>query len=76
MKGAAPFCFRRALLYSYFEKDLLIYFLSTSNNLLKHYISVEVLLMKAYAQGTVWKELLIAPFLDHFWATTLGKPQW
>ena len=48
-------------------------FVSTCNNLLKHYISAEFLLMENYVQGVLRKELHIAPFMKHFKAATLAK---
>ena len=48
-------------------------FVSTSNNLLKHCISNEFLLMEGYVQGALRKELHIAPFVERFKTTTLGK---
>ena len=37
-------------------------FASTWNNLLKHCISIDFLLMEGYVQGALQKELHIAPF--------------
>ena len=48
-------------------------FASTCNNLLKHWISSKFLLTEGYVQGALRKELYIAPFLERFKTTTLGK---
>ena len=41
--------------------------------ILKHCISAESFLMEGYVQGAIQKELIIAPFVERFKATTLGK---
>ena len=65
--------FRRALQNNYFGKVLLINFVSTtSNNLLKHCISNEFLLMEDFVQGPLRKELHIASLVERFKTTTLG----
>ena len=46
---------------------------STWNNLLKHWISSEFLLMEGYVQGALRNELHIAPPLECFKAATLGR---
>ena len=48
-------------------------FFSTWNNLLKHWISAEFLLVKGYVQGALRKEMRIAPFVERFKTATLGK---
>ena len=48
-------------------------FASTWNNLLKHYISAEFLLIEGIVPGSLRKELLIAPFVDHLETATFGK---
>ena len=48
-------------------------FPSTWNKLFKHCISVDFLLMEVYVQGALRKELRIAPFVERFKATTLGR---
>ena len=50
-------------------------FASTWNNLLKHYISAEFLLMEGYVHGALRKELLTGGFVDRFKRATLGKSQ-
>ena len=32
--------------------------------------------MEGYVQGALPKELLVAPFVEHFKAATLGKSSW
>ena len=32
--------------------------------------------MEGYLQGPLWKELLVAPFVEHFKTATLGKSYW
>ena len=65
--------FHRALKSNYFGNVLLKNFASTWNNLLKHCISNEFLLMEGYVQAALRKELRIAPFVERFKTTTLGK---
>ena len=48
-------------------------FASSWNNLLKHCISADFLLMESYLQGALRKELRIAPFVDRFKTVTLGR---
>ena len=48
-------------------------FASTWNNLLKHCISAEFRLMEGHVQGTLRKELYIAPLVKCFKTATLGK---
>ena len=48
-------------------------FASTWNNLLKHCISADFLLMESYVQCALRKELRIAPFVECFKTATLGK---
>ena len=59
-KGAAHCYFYRALSNRFFGKSLLIHFVIICNNLLKHIISVEYLLMEDDVQSAVQKELFIA----------------
>ena len=46
---------------------------STLNNLLKHYISVEFLLMEGYVQSALGKELRNNAFVERFKTVTLGS---
>ena len=48
-------------------------FASTWNNLRKHWIPAEFLLMEGYVQGALRKELRIAPFVERFKIATLGR---
>ena len=48
-------------------------FASTWSNLLKHCIFVKFLLTEVYVQGALRKELFIAPFLERFNTSLLGK---
>ena len=48
-------------------------FASTCNNLLKHCISVEFMLMEGYVQGALRKKQHIASFIERFKAATLGR---
>ena len=75
-KGAAHYSFCRVLYYSYFGKILLRGFANSWNNSFKHCTSAEHLLKQGYVQGALRKELFIAPFIEHFIITTLGKAQW
>ena len=73
MKGAAYCSFRIALSNRYFGKVLLIRSVRAWNNFFKYCISAEFLLMQGYVQGTLRKELLIAPFVERFKTATLRK---
>ena len=48
--------------------------MSTWNNLLKHYISPDFLLIESQVQGALRKALLIATFVELFQTITLEKP--
>ena len=48
-------------------------FASTWNNLLKHWISAEFLLMEGYVQGALRKKPRIAPFVERFKTASLGR---
>ena len=48
-------------------------FVSTWNNLLKHCISAEFLLMEGYVQGALQKKLRIASFIEHFKRATFAR---
>ena len=75
-KGAVHCSFSRTLSKCYFGKALLINFISTWKNSLKHCIFADFLLIVSYIQGFLWKELLIAPFVEHFRMTNLRKFHW
>ena len=47
--------------------------ISAWKNLTKHCIFANSLLIVSYIQGALRKELLIAPFVEHFQNATLGK---
>ena len=48
-------------------------FASAWNNLLKHWISVNFFLVEGYGQGALRQDLRIAPFVEHFKTSTLGR---
>ena len=48
-------------------------FASTGNNLFKHCISAEFMLMEGYEHGALQKELHIATFVERFKTATLGR---
>ena len=50
-----------------------MHFRSTCNNLLKHYISADFLLVEGYVQGALQKKLRITPFVECFKIATLGR---
>ena len=50
----------------------MINFASTWNNLPKHCISAEFLLMESYDQSALRKKLRIAPFVQRYKTATLG----
>ena len=64
-KGAAHCSFCRVLYNSYFGEFLLLNFASAWNNLLKHYISVDFLLIEGYVQSALRKGLLTALLVEH-----------
>ena len=49
---------------------------STTDTLLKNKIFVEAFLIEDYEYNALRKELLVAPFIEHFKTTTLRKPYW
>ena len=48
-------------------------FANTWNKLLKHWISVDFFLVEGYGLGALRKELHIAPFVEQFKTSTLGR---
>ena len=48
-------------------------FASTWISLLEHWISVDLFQVEDYGQGALRKELCIAPFVERFKVTTLGR---
>ena len=70
-KRNAHCSFRRVLSNRYFRKVLLVHVASTWNNLLNHSNSDEFLLVEGYVQALY--EGVIAPFVEDFKTTTLGK---
>ena len=50
-----------------------MHFASTWKHLLKHCISVGLLLVEGYLQGAVRKEICIVPFVEHFKTPILGR---
>ena len=75
-KGAVHSYFRKVLWKNYFEKVLLTNFISIWKNSRKYCIFADFLLIVSYVQIVLPKELLIAPFVEHFSITTLGKSLW
>ena len=63
-----------ALEKSYWSYQM--HFCSTWNNLLKHCISVDFLLVEGYLKGAPRKELRIAPFVQRFKTASLGRSYW
>ena len=74
MQGATYCSFGRVFQNSYLEKVLLINFIIDWDNLLKHSIFADSLMIVNYVQGALRKKLHIAPFLEPFQRTNLGKP--
>ena len=72
-KEAAHSSFRGALLKKLLWKVCLINFISNRNNLRRHCVFSDSLLILSYAQGALRKELLMARFLELFENATLGK---
>ena len=75
-KGTARCHIYRALWNNYFGKALLIHFISTWINSLKHCIFADFLLIVSYVQGFLRKKPFITPFVEDFRTTTLGKFHW
>ena len=50
-----------------------MHFVSTWNHLLKHCVSVELLLEEGYLQSALRKEVRIAHFVERFKSASLGK---
>ena len=48
-------------------------FANTWNTLLKHCISAKFLQMEGYVHGALLKKMHIAPLVERFKATTLGR---
>ena len=48
----------------------------TTDTLLKNHIFVDAFLIEDYEHNALQKELLVAPLVEHFETTTLGKPYW
>ena len=71
-KGTSHCSFHRALQNSHIGRVSLINFVTTWNNLLRHCISPEFLLIKGDLQGAVRKELNNASYIDLF-KTATGK---
>ena len=70
-KGGAHPSFRRTLWNNIFGKVLLINFVNAWKNLLEYCISAESLLTVGYVQGSLQKELRLAPFVECFRTFTL-----
>ena len=51
-------------------------FISTWNNLPRHRVFADSLLIASYVQGALRKELLMAPFIKRFKTVTLRKSYW
>ena len=75
-KAAAYCSFGRVFQNNYLEKVLLVNFIIDWNNLLKHSIFTDSLMMVNHVQDALRKKLRIAPFLEPFQRTKLGKPYW
>ena len=65
-KGASHCCFRKAVSNNYFQKFLLINFISTCSNWLKNFSFIHFLLIKGYGKYSLRKESVIAPFVEWF----------
>ena len=64
----------------YFETVWLVNFISSYFKLLEHFIfalSLSLsLLIEGYEKFTLWKELVIAPFVERFKTATLRSSDW
>ena len=66
-KGASHCCFRKAVSNNYFQKFLLINFISTCSNWLNNFSFTHFLLMKGYGKYSLRKESVIASVIE--WLT-------
>ena len=62
-RGADYYSFGRAVSNIYFDKALLVNFIS---NLRKYFFFADSLLMEDFEQFALQKELIIAPFVERF----------
>ena len=65
-KGASHCCFLKAVSNNYFQKFLLINFISTCSNWLNNISFTHFRLIKGFGQYSLRKESVIAPFVDWF----------
>ena len=72
-KSASYCCFRKAVSSNYFQKVLLINFVSTYANWLKNSSFAHFLLIEGYRKYYLRKESFIAPFVERFKTATLTK---
>ena len=72
-KGADLHPFRRAVFYSKFEQVLLTYLISSYSKLLKYLSFADFLLIEDYGKCVLWKESVIARFVERFKKATFSK---
>ena len=72
-KGTSYYCFRKAVSNSYFQKVLLINFISTYANWLKNFSFVHFLLVEGYRKYYLRKESVIAPLVERLKTATLRR---
>ena len=70
-KGASYCCFRKTISNNFFQKVLLISFISTYANLAKYFIFPRFLLIGGYEKCALRKGLTIATFVEWFKTATL-----
>ena len=74
--GVSYCCFRKAVSKNYFQKVLLIHFISTYANWLKNFSFALFLLIEGYGNYSLRNESLIAPFVERFKTAALRKSSW
>ena len=72
-KDASCCCFCKAVSNKYFQKVLVINFISTYANLLQDFISAHFLLAEYYGKCALRKESVIGPFIKRCKTATLRK---
>ena len=72
-KGVSYCCFRKVVSSNFFQKVLLLNFISTYANWLKNFSFAHFLLIEGYRKYYLQKESVIAPFVERFKTATLTK---
>ena len=67
----ASYCFRKAISNKFFQKILLINFISIYDNLLQHFIFARFLLIEDYGKCALRKEMVIGRSLKQLYFESL-----